>query len=282
MARRGAARREKRHAKRVAARAERGDQKYAMQKGGINKKHKHAGFAQTSDDQVVVVRNGKPLRLGGASDEEERDCADSVPDGDGAAALEEIKWSRLNRTAKKVRALEKKLRQLEQLKARMRAGVELDAQQQAKLRQEAQVMLDLLHFKEELDKEKMEAPDVRQGIDQDEEEMEEGAQEQEQAQQEQEEVQLEQEVSLQTKVRRGESKSLAAAKVARVFDITTEAPIKSHVVEAPGKLKSSMKERQQAKAVKHQERLLRKASQIEEEEARKAARRAAGRTRPRT
>ena len=139
--RRGAARREQRHAKRALARAERGVQKYANQKGGARPaKGKGSGSSarrrkalqqqlqqQTADDddEMVVVSGGEAKRLG------------APPNSSEAAP------ARFTDTEKKVRALSKKLRQLDELRQRARRGLVLDEQQRAKLRQRAKVVQEL-------------------------------------------------------------------------------------------------------------------------------------------
>jgi len=170
MARAGAARREKRQAKRVLARAERGSQKYRDQKGGgIQKslrppRNKHgkgrgrrfdedgpAPEEADEDADMVVVRDGKPTRPSTTPEE---------PDED--AELE-----RFTEVEKKIRSLEKQKRSLGRLKERVRAGFELDAQQQTKLRSEAAIDRDLARFRSLLGKQLL-AADAANGQEDDE------------------------------------------------------------------------------------------------------------------
>ena len=64
--RRGAARRELRHAKRAVARAERGTQKYANQKGGGKQSHKKA-FRPPARSRNDSVRR-RPVRVARPAD----------------------------------------------------------------------------------------------------------------------------------------------------------------------------------------------------------------------
>jgi len=134
--RRGAQRREQRHAKRALARLERGSKKsYANQKGGANQRGSDRHRAQPDgDEHMVVVRNGKAVRMKGADPEES--APRQRPSSKQSAVIEPTEPARFSEIQKKVRALEKKQRQLEVLKAQVRRGFELDAQQQAKLRRE--------------------------------------------------------------------------------------------------------------------------------------------------
>eukprot|EP00966_Prymnesium_polylepis_P207694 4810944-Prymnesium_polylepis.1 len=80
---------------------------------------------------MVVVRNGKAVRARGSTEAE----ADDDEDDEEPAAPE-----RFSRTEKKVRALHKILRDIQGLRLSQRDGIELDVQQQAKLRKEPEVI----------------------------------------------------------------------------------------------------------------------------------------------
>ncbi|KAL1506933.1 hypothetical protein AB1Y20_007797 [Prymnesium parvum] len=154
MARRGAARREKRLAKREIAKEERGNQKYKNQKGSISKRERKRGKSETwggraeseAADEMVVIRNGKPVKLSGEAGSDSADEAEEPPVAE-----------RFTRAQKKLRALQKKLRDIEALKASRKQGVALDPQQQAKLRGEGELLKKLQKIESVVQKEKAEA-----------------------------------------------------------------------------------------------------------------------------
>uniref|UniRef100_A0A7S0LC83 Uncharacterized protein n=1 Tax=Coccolithus braarudii TaxID=221442 RepID=A0A7S0LC83_9EUKA len=158
--RRGAARREQRQAKRAVARAERGDQKYRNQKGGtplhlkkgkrISKRRPEHGGDEEVEDQMVVVRDGRPTVSGGRAPLHSGNARASEAVLEG----EEDTDARFTATEKKVRALEKKLKHVTKLKATQAQGFELDAQQQAKLRAEKKLRQELAQFQEQLELER--------------------------------------------------------------------------------------------------------------------------------
>lgn len=74
---------------------------------------------------MVVIRDGTAVRVG------ERGCDPTELPSDNESPPEPVE--RFSRAEKKCRALHKKLREIEQLKARLQQGIELDAQQQASL-----------------------------------------------------------------------------------------------------------------------------------------------------
>uniref|UniRef100_A0A7S4EXB1 Uncharacterized protein n=1 Tax=Chrysotila carterae TaxID=13221 RepID=A0A7S4EXB1_CHRCT len=167
--RRGAARREKRLAKRMLARAERGSQKYANQKGGIKKSGKRIArrpYIQEDDEKMIVVRGGEPTVVGGAFPDgtaPARGATTNQPsaDAEDGASEEDLVTS----LQKKVRAIEKKLRSLEPLKQKLRKGIELDPQQQVKLRHESLLRQELEQFQAELDEEMKEAGEEEEDED---------------------------------------------------------------------------------------------------------------------
>eukprot|EP00965_Chrysotila_dentata_P137406 4545245-Pleurochrysis_carterae.AAC.2 len=155
--RRGAARREKRLAKRMLARAERGSQKYANQKGGIKKSGKRIArrpYIQEDDEKMIVVRGGEPTVVGGAfpdgtapargatTNQPSADAEDGASEEDLVTSLQKkvgatsygSRHSLCFADLMLVRAIEKKLRSLEPLKQKLRKGIELDPQQQTRPR----------------------------------------------------------------------------------------------------------------------------------------------------
>ena len=151
MAKSRAGRRMQRHEKRQVAKATR-DTKYEKQKGGIGKpQHRkkiiHSG-AVTEDDNrpMAVIRDGKAVYLNADGQKEEPeeidgDTTEEVFDGDDGE-------ERFTSAQKKLRALKKKVRKLEALKARRRRGEELDAAQQSLLMREESLRKQLRKFEE--------------------------------------------------------------------------------------------------------------------------------------
>jgi len=147
----------KRAAKGEIAQEMRGNQKYKNQKGSIQKSkrsyNQHGRRAtageEEDEDEMVVVRNGQPVKVGGHTGK-----AMAVEEAD-----DEREPGRFTATEKKIRAIHKKLRQLQQLKQQKRQGIELDAQQQAKLRGEAEVVAQLEELEAALEREKAEGSD---------------------------------------------------------------------------------------------------------------------------
>lgn len=68
---------------------------------------------------MVVIRNGEPLKLKGSGDIEQPEEPDEPQPAE-----------RFSNAEKKCRALEKKLREIQELKTLRKSGVELDVQQQ--------------------------------------------------------------------------------------------------------------------------------------------------------
>ena len=92
------------------------------------------------EEPMVVIRNGQAVRMGSAVQAAVQAALDGDSDDDDERST----------IQKKLRALRKKLRQLHDIKQRRRKGEELDAQQKAKLRTEAQLEQDIARFEEEL------------------------------------------------------------------------------------------------------------------------------------
>ena len=95
------------------------------------------------EEPMVVIRNGQAVRMGSAVNPVQA-AVQAALDGDSD---DEDERSTIQ---KKLRALRKKLRQLHDIKQRRRKGEELDAQQKAKLRTEAQLEQDIARFEKEL------------------------------------------------------------------------------------------------------------------------------------
>ena len=144
-----AARREQRKEKREIAQATR-DTKYANQKGGVGKKRRRLSSAPSQapsravrhddddggGDDMVVIRAGQAVRASSGSGVRARAPPDDPSDGDDDEALPQ----RFSSEEKKLRALKKKLRSIEELKRRRKQGAELDSHQQAKVRAESEVL----------------------------------------------------------------------------------------------------------------------------------------------
>ena len=92
------------------------------------------------EEPMVVIRNGQAVRMGSAVQAAVQAALDGDSDDDDERST----------IQKKLRALRKKLRQVHDIKQRRRKGEELDAQQKAKLRTEAQLEQDIARFEEEL------------------------------------------------------------------------------------------------------------------------------------
>ena len=92
------------------------------------------------EEPMVVIRNGQAVRMGSAVQAAVQAALDGDSDDDDERST----------IQKKLRALRKKLRQLHDIKQRRRKGEELDAQQKAKLRTEAQLEQDIARFEKEL------------------------------------------------------------------------------------------------------------------------------------
>lgn len=92
------------------------------------------------EEPMVVIRNGQAVRMGSAVQATVQAALDGDSDDDDERST----------IQKKLRALRKKLRQVHDIKQRRRKGEELDAQQKAKLRTEAQLEQDIARFEEEL------------------------------------------------------------------------------------------------------------------------------------
>ena len=95
------------------------------------------------EEPMVVIRNGQAVRMGSAVNPVQA-AVQAALDGDSDDDDER------STIQKKLRALRKKLRQVHDIKQRRRKGEELDAQQKAKLRTEAQLEQDIARFEEEL------------------------------------------------------------------------------------------------------------------------------------
>jgi hypothetical protein len=130
------------------------DTKYKKQKGGggiMKSRRKGLGVRPLADDHdgsdeeepMVVIRNGQAVRMGSAVNPVQA-AVQAALDGDSDDDDER------STIQKKLRALRKKLRQVHDIKQRRRKGEELDAQQKAKLRTEAQLEQDIARFEEEL------------------------------------------------------------------------------------------------------------------------------------
>ena len=150
-----AGRREQRQVKRAVVKAAR-TTKYANQKGGggIAKSHKawrggRAGAGASADEEapMAVIRDGKAVWM---------DANGSLhADAPGARAAardeesQENDGKRFSSAEKKLRALRKKLRRVQELRARRRRGVELDGAQQELLRGEAALREAIERFESE-------------------------------------------------------------------------------------------------------------------------------------
>ena len=130
--------------------------------------------------QMVVVRDGKPTRPSTTPEEPDEDAGTSsahlasrphaspVPSSHPPApSLSTAELERFTEVEKKIRSLEKQKRSLGRLKERVRAGFELDAQQQTKLRSEAAIDRDLARFRSLLGKQLL-AADAANGQEDDE------------------------------------------------------------------------------------------------------------------
>ena len=143
-----AARRDQRIMKRQVAMESR-DTKYAHQKGGISKKAQArrggTGLRNEEEAPMAVIRDGKPVWLGGGGNvSRPTEPVDAALDDD-----EDFDEERMNGAQKKLRALKKKFRRLQELKARRRRGEELDGSQKALLRDEAQLVQKIARFESE-------------------------------------------------------------------------------------------------------------------------------------
>ena len=147
MAKARAGRRDQRIAKRAVAKASR-TTKYANQKGGITKKawrHGGAPEADPEDDApMAVIRDGKAVWAGGA-DSTDKDAAPVEEPAEIDAADQ-----RFSSAEKKLRALKKKLRRVQEIKDRRRRGEELDGAQQALLRTLPQLTAEVARFEAEV------------------------------------------------------------------------------------------------------------------------------------
>ena len=140
MAKSRAGRRDARHAKRQVAKLTR-TTKYEHQKGrGIKKRGAvqrmpSHNLCEDAEERVAVVRDGQAVWT--TTDGSE--CAGHRSDDRDEASA----GQHLTAAQKKLRALNKKMRRVSELKQRRKRGVELDSQQQAMLRMESQLQKDI-------------------------------------------------------------------------------------------------------------------------------------------
>lgn len=140
------------------------DTKYKKQKGGaapvkmsalggiskaVSKKLKRRNpTAALEDDDgddeqdMVVIRGGQAVRTGGGQPAKPPPNDEDEDEDDGP--------QRFSSAEKKLRALKKKLRQLQDLKQRRRSGEEMDAQQAKKLRTEQTILSEIAKFEKQL------------------------------------------------------------------------------------------------------------------------------------